>query len=155
MQREEGNILFVADSIGGHFSAGIALYDSFRTSSQMVIGKVEGIAASAAFMALQGCGIKLATANSILVIHDTGSQDPEPFFVRHTTTRGEFMRYHADIFNTLSEKVYRNHETTLDILRAVSSFKHKGKEVLEQFLDTEHRMTPEEAISYGFLDGII
>ncbi len=154
MQAEEGDILFLVDSIGGHVKAGIALNESFRTSPQRIIGKVEGKAASAGFMALQGCAIRVATPNSILVIHDTGTMDPNPFMVKHDTGKRDFIRYHLGKFDELLHEAQTNHEAIIQILLARSKY-FENRADLEYFLDQERQLTPEEAIRYGFLDGVI
>lgn len=154
MQAQEGDILFLIDSRGGHVRAGIDLHESFRTSPQRVIGKVEGTAASAGFMALQGCTLRLATPNSILVIHDTGTMDPNPFVVKHDTDMREFVRYHQGKFNELLREAQANHEVVIAMLLARSHGFEKREE-LEEFLDQEYQLTPELAIKQGFLDGVI
>ncbi|HEY4489750.1 MAG TPA: ATP-dependent Clp protease proteolytic subunit [Candidatus Paceibacterota bacterium] len=149
----DGDIGFIVNSKGGHTAAGLELFYLFSKSPVRIVGIVKGEAKSAGFMALQGCHVRLATSKSILQIHDPERFDTAPPLVHHEMTLDEYLDIHRGRFPNIKAEVEREREEVVTILAKVS--KLKDIVFLEEFLKREKVMNAEEALSLGFLDGVI
>jgi len=151
LQREEGDILWTVDCKGGHFDAGIELYHTFRTSPNRIVGKVSGSARSSAFMALQGCRLRLATPSCVVQIHNPTTFKLTP--IGYDTTEDEYIHAQRIVYRTYHPLTVENREVMLQILLNRSKF--RSREELELFLESEIMLGPQDAIARGFLDAII
>ncbi len=152
LQKTDGDILWTVDSGGGSFNSGIDLCSSFARSRNRVVGYVNEIARSAAFMALQGCSMRLAHPNAILQIHN-----PEGInftaTVRYDTDEVEYLAMQQKWFRGYQPVAAANRELMIQILLKRSHFKDRA--ILEGFIEGDKELSAEEAIELGFLDGIV
>lgn len=71
------NIYIHINSPGGSVVSSLALYDYLKAFPQIVVGIVEGIAASGASILLCGCQLREMTSNSSVLCHELRTWDPE------------------------------------------------------------------------------
>ncbi len=143
-----GDILIQFSSPGGGNQAGKHLFDILRISQERTVGLVLVSANSAAFTALQGCHLRLASENSTLVVHN-----PE-------LERYERIKYSSrveDFIPAFEERLLMIQEQR-EWLIGMTLQKSKGKitrEELEILLDEGRTISAQEALKLGFIDGIV
>lgn len=152
LNQNPGDILFrIESSVGGHYDAGISLYKTFKENKCRVVALVDKEASSSAFMAIQGCKLRIARDGSILRIHNPENLPPrEP--IRYNSKEEEYKERAGEVFRRHHPFVIRNREETIQIL--MNHFKGKRQE-LENVLETGNPLKADEALSLGFLDGVI
>lgn len=152
LQEDDADVLFSVDCPGGHCAAGMKLHFLFQTSRCRVLGRVDGRAHSAGFMALQGCEFRVATRRSTLGIHN-----PEFYSIntpmKYDSTEEEYVERQRATFRRVHPGLVKSQKMTVDIL--LGRIPPERTEELTELLKGERRMEPEEAISWGFLDAII
>jgi ATP-dependent Clp protease, protease subunit len=127
---KEDPIRLLINSEGGDMVQGFAIIDAIRLSAAPVDGIVCGTAESAAFIILQGCRVRGATANSILMTH-AGTR----------TTKFDFdIDLRADQLS-LTRLQERDPSWTMAKWQKYQSF--------------DRYMFPEEALQIGALDEIL
>jgi len=147
LNKTTGDILVVFDSPGGRHIDGKTLFDVFRTSREKVIGMVQGIADSAAFIALLGCHVKLATHYSTFVVHN--SEMTYEGRIKYTSSAKEYLKTFKRVNLLRRERIW---------LISLILKKTKGKisrRELSKLLDEDRRIDADEAIKLGFIDGIV
>ena len=147
-----GWILVEVDSNGGHFHAGILLYQTFRSSPNQVIGLVRGSAGSAGFMALQGCSIRIGTKDSVLRIHNPVAINLTTE-IRYDTKEADYLMAQALFFREHQPLVRANRELTISILLNRGLTKERVE--VERILKEEKKLSASEALQLGFLDEIV
>ena len=146
--RSVGDILVVFDSPGGSLMYGKGLYDAFRASRETVIGLVQGVADSATFIALQGARIRLATANSTLLIHNA-----EVLYqgrVKYSSSEQEFL----NVFRSRVKTLRYERQKLVKLLLEKANGKISRRD-LAKLLDAERKLSAQEAFEYGFIDGVV
>ncbi len=151
LQNEDGDILWTVGCNGGNFYAGIELYRAFAASAHRVIGLANGNVGSAAFMAFQGCHLRLATPSSTLRIHN-----PRMFNldgdIGFDTTETDYLNAQREWFRRCHPMAVEARNIMIEILLERSAcFDY---ERLHGFLEAEKSLNPEEAIALGFLDAV-
>ena len=140
-------------SIGGEWESGMMIYDAIRHSSCSFIFVCHGIAASMASIipqAVHGKGIRLTTPNCYWLIHE-GTQEV-------AGTVKQFESYYE--FSKLSKvKMY---DIYTEVCQQTGSYfrkknVQKAKTFLKRKLESREDwwLTSEEAVLYGFADGIL
>lgn len=145
-------ILVTINSKGGSFVTGINLHHTFRSIHGRTVGKVDGFAMSAAFMALQGCEVRYATPSSRLWIHNPQIQ-PNVMQITHNTRQDEFLADAKTQFDLALSTIQQQREEVVQALLSRSSVLNRSQ--LEEILEKRPVLTPKQAVRYGFLDGII
>lgn len=152
MNRAPGDILAAFNSKGGESRAGFVLQYHFRRSPNRVIGLVDGEASSSAFIALQGCRVRLMTPGSRLVIHNPESYTPE-VAITHVISEEEYIEKQRTAFRQHKRSVMSGHERTIAIILERSLM--KDPEEVALFLETNLIMDAKEALTRGFIDEIV
>lgn len=151
LRKEPGLILLNIDCVGGHFEAGIRLFQSLQSGVNKTIGMVEGKAMSAGFMVLQGCRMRVAKVESKLYIHNpVGHNVMYP--VRYDSNEEEFLADQRIFFRTCQPILIENRKTMFEILLKRTGI---SAEKLDEVLERDKPMTAEEALELGFIDRIV
>lgn len=146
-------IIIHQQSTGGEWESGMMIYDAIRHSSCSFIFVCHGIAASMASIipqAVHGKGIRLTTPNCYWLIHE-GTQEV-------AGTVKQFESYYE--FSKLSKvKMY---DIYTEVCQQTGSYfrkknVQKAKTFLKRKLESREDwwLTSEEAVLYGFADGIL
>jgi ATP-dependent protease ClpP protease subunit len=153
LQDGEGDILWVVNSDGGlkDLEVGIALHGAFARSVHRVIGLVTGKAGSNAFMALQGCRLRLATPSSFLQIHNPTWVNLE-VCIRFDTSDGGFIEQQRAWFREWHPKAVEGRELVVNLLLQRSG--GLDRDALTAILEAAKSMTADEAIALGLLDAV-
>lgn len=144
-------VLIEFNSRGGEFWDGLHLYDRFRLSAVPVVGRVMGVAHSAALTALQGCHLRIASANARFVLH-------EPYMELRTRlkrrTGTSVLEFVATQIDAVSENSLRVLNILLERVGATADEVMRRK-VENLFFGEERILTPEEILEFRFLDRIV
>jgi len=138
---------------GGSFSAGMEILNMLQKPGRKAVGVVKELAASAAFVAFQGCSVRLAYPDSRFLIHNPEAMDPNPILIRHNMPREEYLQESEAHFNEISALVDKGRENLI-----LALLKRSGKlsrKALEDILEGEKEFGVEEALKWGFLDRVI
>jgi ATP-dependent protease ClpP protease subunit len=150
----EGDILCTIDSKGGNADAGLNVCSQFRDSPRRIIGLVQGHAMSAAFMALQGCTVRLATRQSELAIHDPRfAVDFHMPPVYHDTPEEEWISAQRQRFRWMQATITESRDDMLRILGEGSLLKERTQ--LAHFIAKGIKMSAGGAEALGFLDEVL
>ena len=131
-------IAFYINSPGGSVSAGLAMYDTMRFIRPAVSTMVTGMAASMGSLLLTAGekGMRHSLPNSRIMVHQPS---------------GGFQGQASDI-----------ERHALDIIKVKKRLneiyvEHTGQpyETIEQTLDRDHFMAPEEAVEFGLIDNVV
>lgn len=133
-------ILFVINSPGGSVDAGFAIWDQVKMISSPVTTLVTGIAASMGSI-LSLCASpkrRFATPNSRIMIH-------QPRIM------GAIQGQATDL-EIQAKEMIKTRTTLINIYVQATG---KDAATIEKAIDRDTWMTPEEALNFGLLDGII
>ncbi|MGV6801883.1 MAG: ATP-dependent Clp protease proteolytic subunit [bacterium] len=132
------DIAFYINSPGGSVSAGLAMYDTMRYIRPAVSTMCIGMAASMGSLLLTAGdkGMRFSLPNSRIMVHQpsAGFQGQASDIERHAKDILETKRRLNEIY---VEHTGRDYET------------------IEQTLDRDHFMTPDEAVDFGLIDQVI
>lgn len=133
-------ILFVINSPGGSVDAGFAIYDTVKMISSPVTTLITGIAASMGSI-LSLCAApkkRFATPNSRIMIHQPAIQG--------------MVQGQATDLEIQAKEIKKTHDALINIYVKATG---KDFKTIEKALDRDTWMTPEEALKFGLLDGIV
>lgn len=130
-------ITLYINSEGGSVSTAFAVYDAIQACPASVIGIATGACLSSALLVLQACTKRLATQHSTLMIHggsiSTGRLSPNEC-------------------KTTALACYRDMRKFSDLVRARTSIDAR---TFEKWSNRAKYFTPEEALKWGLIDGVI
>lgn len=149
-----GPILSVIDSSGGDYAVGLLIHDSFRVSTSQIIGLVKGRAKSSAFMALQGCHVRVATENSRLGIHFMWTETTFKATRKIARDKGGRELAMRQLNDELDE-VDTNATRIMKLIRERCGIDESRAEELDTLLDSDIMLSAEEALAWGFIDHIV
>ena len=149
-----GQFFFLIGKVtGGSFFAGMGIFDLFQEPGRKAVGVVEELASSSAFVAFQGCSVRLAYPDSKFWLHNPEAMDPNPILIYYNMRREDYLRESEVHFNELLGHVVKGREMTI-----MSLLKRSGKlsrKELEDIMDGGEEFGVEEALKWGFLDRVI
>lgn len=124
------------NSYGGEVAEGLAIYNALRNHPATVTTRCDGFACSAASVVFMAGDNRIMNEASLLMIHNAW-----------TSARGnaEELRKQADDLDTISKTVAKAYLTHINI----------SEEKLQEMLDAETWITPEEALEMKFASSII
>lgn len=138
LQSLQGKPLTVRiNSYGGSVFAGHAIMSALKNYSGKVTAKIDGIAASAATVALMGADRIVMPANAMMMIHN-------PLL----SLSGSYERKDFEQMSEVLEEVKSS------ILQAYRTRSHLSEEKLSKLMDQETWMTAATAKACGFVDEI-
>lgn len=133
-------ITFVINSPGGSVDAGFAIWDQVQLITSPVTTVITGIAASMGSI-LSLCaapGKRFSTPHARIMIHQPSI---------HGVIRGQATDLEIQALEIL--------KTRQGLVRLYAKATGKPDDVIERAIDRDTWMTPEEALEFGLLDGII
>lgn len=133
-------ILFIINSPGGSVDAGFAIWDTVKMISAPVTTLVMGLAASMGSV-LSLCASpkkRFATPNSRIMIHQP--------------RLGGMIGGQATDLDIQAKEMIKTRNQLIDVYMVATG---KSFEVIEKAIDRDTWMTPQEALNFGLLDGII
>lgn len=136
--KEKNNITFRINSVGGDLYAGIAICNRIAELKGNTVTVVDGLAASAASIILQGGKVRKAFAGSQVMIHGAS------VFL--------YGSYNAHDAEQVMKKIEGGNKSALETY-ANRTGKEKG--YIKSLMDREEWMTGQEAIDNGFVDELI
>lgn len=124
------------NSYGGEVAEGLAIYNALRNHPATVTTRCDGFACSAASVVFMAGDNRIMNEASLLMIHNAW-----------TSAKGnaEELRKQADDLDTISKTVAKAYMTHINI----------AEEKLQEMLDAETWITPEEALEMQFASAII
>ena len=133
-------ILFVINSPGGHVDAGFAIWDQVKMLSSPISTLVTGLAASfgSVLSLCAGKGRRFATPHARIMMHQP-------------RTGGVFSGQATDL-EIQAREIIRTRDTLINIYMEATG---KDFDTIERALDRDRWMSPEEALEFGLLDGIV
>lgn len=124
------------NSYGGEVFEGFAIYNNLKSYTGRKVVYVDGIAASiASVIAMAGDEIYMNKASMLMIHNASGVAVGNAEEMKKVVTALEQI-------NEVIRDVYKNRSNLDD-------------EQLKQFMDNETYFTPQEAVQYGFADGIV
>lgn len=136
--KEKGKLTFRINSVGGDLFAGMAIYNRMSQLKGDTVTIVDGLAASAASVILQGGKKRKAFAGSQIMVHGAS------VFV--------FGRYNLQELKKLENTIEGGNKSVLEAYAARTG---KDRAFLKGLMDKEEWMTGKEAMGNGFVDEII
>lgn len=136
--KEKNNITFRINSVGGDLYAGIAICNRIAELKGNTVTVVDGLAASAASIILQGGKVRKAFAGSQVMIHGAS------VFL--------YGSYNAHDAAQVLKRIEGGNKSALETY-ANRTGKEKG--YIKSLMDREEWMTGQEAIDNGFVDELI
>lgn len=133
-------ILFVINSPGGSVDAGFAIWDTVKMISSPVTTLVTGLAASMGSI-LSLCATpkrRFATKNARIMIHQPAISG--------------IVQGQATDLEIQAKEMKKTHDALINIYVQATG---KDFKAIEKALDRDTWMTPQEALDFGLLDGII
>lgn len=133
-------ILFVINCPGGAVDAGFAIWDQVKMISSPVTTLVTGLAASMGSI-LSLCAApkrRFATPNSRIMIHQPSV---------HGVIKGQ-----ATDLEIQAREIIKTRNTLIDLYVEATG---KDFKTIEKAIDRDTWMTPEEAKSFGLIDGVV
>jgi ATP-dependent Clp protease protease subunit len=133
-------ITFVINSPGGSMDAGFAVWDQIQMISSPVTTLVTGLAASMGSVLSLSAAPKrrFATANSRILIHQP--------------RLGGSIQGQATDLDIQAKEMIKSRQKLVDIYVNATG---KDPKIIERAIDRDTWMSPEEALEYGLLDGIV
>lgn len=124
------------NSYGGEVAEGLAIYNALRNHPATVTTRCDGFACSAASVVFMAGDNRIMNEASLLMIHNAW-----------TSAKGnaEELRKQADDLDTISKTVAKAYMTHINIT----------EEKLQEMLNAETWITPEEAMEMGFASAIV
>lgn len=136
--KEKDEIIFRLNSVGGDLFAGIAIYNRMSELKGDTITIVDGLAASAASIILQGGKKRKIFAGSQVMVHGAS------IFMCGSYNRQELKK--------VSDMIKEGNESVLEIYASKTG---KGKEFLRGLMEEEKWMVGKKAVENGFADELI
>lgn len=137
LQKANGEAVEVyINSPGGSVFSGSEIYTALKEYSGITTGKIIGVAASAASVIAMGCRYLYMSPTSQMMIHNVSG-----------TTRGDYRAMEH------SAAMLKDYNSTLANAYVLKSGLSK-KDIL-LMMDRETWLTPEKALSYKLIDGIL
>lgn len=133
-------ILFVINSPGGSVDAGFAIWDQIKMISSPVTTLVTGLAASMGSI-LSLCAApkrRFATKYARIMIHQPSIQG--------------IIKGQATDIEIQAKEIKKTHDMLINMYVQATG---KDFKTIEKALDRDTWMTPQEALEFGLLDGII
>lgn len=131
-------IRVVLNSPGGEETAGFALYDMIKNSNSPVL--------------IDGYGSVFSIASMILQAGTARRLSPECRFMVHSGSVGLSAEVETNTFVALGEELKIIHSKYKDIIGSRST---KSKEEVSKLCDKESYLSAEDAVAWGFADGVI
>lgn len=133
-------ITFVINSPGGSMDAGFAVWDQIQMISSPVTTLVTGLAASMGSVLSLSAAPKrrFATPNSRILIHQP--------------RLGGSIQGQATDLDIQAKEMIKSRQKLVDIYVNATG---KDPKIIERAIDRDTWMSPEEALEYGLLDGIV
>lgn len=136
--KEKGEITFRINSVGGDLVAGVAIYNRMTELKGDTVAVVDGLAASAASVILQGAKKRKVFAGSRVMVHGAS------IFM--------FGRYNLQELKKVADRIEGGNKSILEIYESRTG---KKKEFLRGLMEKEEWMTGKEAIENGFADELV
>lgn len=138
--KDKKPILFIINSPGGAVDSGFAIWDQIKLLRSPVYTLVTGLAASmGSLLSLAASkGKRFATKHSRIMIH-------QPLIAG-------IIRGQATDLDIQAREMLK---TRAIIVEKYAEATGKDKGVIEKAIDRDNWMTPEEALEFGLLDGIV
>lgn len=136
--KEKDNITFRINSVGGDLYAGIAICNRISELKGNTVTIVDGLAASAASVILQGGKKRKAFAGSQVMVHGAS------VFM--------FGSYNMRDLQQMERRIEGGNKSVIETYAARTG---KEKGYIKSLMDKEEWMTGQEAIDNGFVDEII
>lgn len=136
--KEKGEITFRINSVGGDLVAGVAIYNRMTELKGDTVAVVDGLAASAASVILQGAKKRKVFAGSQVMVHGAS------IFM--------FGRYNLQELKKVADRIEGGNKSILEIYESRTG---KKKEFLRGLMEKEEWMTGKEAIENGFADELV
>lgn len=136
--KEKGEITFRINSVGGDLFAGVAIYNRMTELKGDTTAVVDGLAASAASVILQGAKKRKVFAGSQVMVHGAS------VFM--------FGSYNLQGLKKVADRIEGGNKSILEIYESKTG---KGKEFLRGLMEKEEWMTGKEAIENGFADELV
>lgn len=130
------SVTFRINSYGGEVLEALAIYDLIRASEKSFTAEVFGICGSAATLIALACDRVELAENATWMVHEMKCG------VYGTVADFDKMR---ETMETLRDKVYGIYEAKTG----------KDRATLEETCSYDHYMSAQEALDYGFIDGIL
>ena len=130
------SVTFRINSYGGEVLEALAIYDLIRASEKSFTAEVFGICGSAATLIALACDRVELAENATWMVHEMKCG------VYGTVADFDKMR---ETMETLREKIYSIYEAKTG----------KDRATLEETCSFDHYMSAQEALDYGFIDGIL
>ncbi|MEI8124412.1 MAG: ATP-dependent Clp protease proteolytic subunit [Parachlamydiaceae bacterium] len=133
-------ILFIINSPGGSVDSGFAIWDQIKMISSPVTTLVTGLAASMGSV-LSLCAApkrRFATPNARIMIH-------QPMIAG-------VIKGQATDLEIQAKEMLKTRSALVDVYVKATG---KDKKAIEHAIDRDNWLTPEEAVTFGLLDGII
>lgn len=119
------------NSYGGEVAEGLAIYNALKDFNGKVITKVDGFACSIASVIFMAGQERIMQKSSLLMIHNAWS----------------YASGNANDLEKAAEDLRKINESIIESYLACSNL---SKEKIQELLDNETWLTPEEALDYGF-----
>lgn len=136
--KEKSNITFRINSVGGDLYAGISICNRISELKGNTVTIVDGLAASAASIILQGGKTRKAFAGSQVMVHGASA------FL--------FGSYNLKDLKQLQKRIEGGNNSALETYAARTG---KDKDYIKNIMEHEEWMTGQEAIDKGFVDELI
>lgn len=137
----ENGITIISNNIGGDVSHGFAIYNAIKSCSSHVTLKVAGNAQSMGSVVLQAADDRLAHQDSVIMIHPGGTS-----FSGSIKSVERWVKFTKKVDNRVDrifmEKIKEKHPNF-----SLETFRNKTSD--------DWILTPEEALFYNLIDGII
>lgn len=130
------SVTFRINSYGGEVLEALAIYDLIRASEKSFTAEVFGICGSAATLIALACDRVELAENATWMVHEMKCG------VYGTVADFDKMR---ETMETLRDKIYGIYEAKTG----------KDRATLEETCSFDHYMSAQEALDYGFIDGIL
>ncbi len=124
------------NSYGGEVKEGLAIYNSLKNHSAKIRTVCDGFACSAASVVFMAGSERLMNPASLLMVHNAWSS---------ASGNAAELRKAADDLDVISETAAEAYKTRINI----------SEETLEDLLDNETWITPQNAVDWGFATGIL
>lgn len=129
-------IVVCINSYGGEVAEGLAIYNALRNHQAKVITRCDGFACSAASVVFMAGDERIMNEASLLMIHNAWT---------YASGNAEELRKQADDLDTISATVAKAYMSRINIT----------EEKLQEMLDAEKWITPDEALEMGFASSIV
>ncbi len=129
------NIMVCINSYGGEVAEGLAIYNALKNHPARVTTRCDGFACSAASVVFMAGDERIMNEASLLMIHNAWS---------YASGNAAELRRKADDLDIISKTVANTYLSAINI----------AEDELQNMLDAESWITPEEALEKGFATSI-